>query len=269
MTAASTAVDRVLAQRARRQGSAPWLAALAAAAGLHVLATALFLFLPRVFHQPAPPMEFVPVTILPAAALGVPNPRRAAPPPPEPEPAAEEAPAEPEPAPPDEELPALPAPEPEEPPKRPAREAPAQEPETAPPARRPPGEPGREEGSERGTGESGERRGSPGGSRSGTTAFGSEIVGVDPDFTYGYYLDRLLSLIEAQWQRPSVGDGVEAMIAFTIERDGRVSELEVAKSSGMNAFDLAALRAVQNAAPFPRLPASYRKQALGVNLIVR
>jgi protein TonB len=256
VTAATTAVDRVLAQRARRQGSAPWLAALGAAAVLHVLVTALFLFLPRVFHQPAPPMEFVPVTILPAAALGVPNPRRAAPPPPpEPEPAAEK-------------LPALPAPEPEEPPKRPAREAPAREPDAAPPARRPPGEPGREEGSERGTGESGERRGSPGGSRSGTTAFGSEIL-ADPDFTYGYYLDRLLSLIEAQWQRPAVGDGVEAMIAFTIERDGRVSELEVAKSSGMNAFDLAALRAVQNAAPFPRLPASYRKQALGVNLIVR
>ncbi|HEX9667868.1 MAG TPA: hypothetical protein VGC93_00170, partial [Thermoanaerobaculia bacterium] len=167
--AATTAVDRVLAQRARRQGSAPWLASLAAAAGLHVLATALFLFLPRVFHHPAPPLEFVPVTILPAAALGVPNPRRAAPPPPEPEPAAEEAPAEPEPAPLDEELPALPAPE--EPPKRPAREAPA-----------PAGDLAREEGSERGSGESGERRGSPGGSRAGTTAFGSEIVGVDPDF---------------------------------------------------------------------------------------
>jgi TonB family protein len=270
LTGAATAVDRVLAQRARRQGSGPWLAALAAAAGLHVLVTALFFFLPRIFHQPAPPLEFVPVTILPAAALGVPNPRRAAPPPPEPEPAAEEATPEPEPAPapPDEELPALPAPEPEEPPKRPARETPAREPEPAPPARQPPaGDPGA--GSERGSGESGERRGSPGGTRSGTTAFGSEIVGVDPDFTYGYYLDRLLTLIEAQWQRPAVGDGVEAMIAFTIERDGRVSELEVAKSSGMNAFDLAALRAVQNAAPFPRLPASYRKNALGVNLIVR
>ncbi|HEX5758408.1 MAG TPA: energy transducer TonB, partial [Thermoanaerobaculia bacterium] len=152
---------------------------------------------------------------------------------------------------------------------RPARDRPAREPDEEQPARRPPAGPPGDEGAPRGSGESGERRGSPGGSRSGTTAFGSEIVGVDPNFTYGYYLDRLLSLIEAQWQRPAVGDGVEAMIAFTIERDGRVSELEVAKSSGMNAFDLAALRAVQNASPFPRLPASFRKESLGVNLIVR
>jgi TonB family protein len=114
------------------------------------------------------------------------------------------------------------------------------------------------------------RRGAPTGSPLGTTAFGSEIAGLDnPDFTYSYYIDQLLSAIDANWVRPSLGDGVRAIIAFRIGRDGSLSALEVAESSGYNSFDLAALRAVQNAAPFPPLPRAYRHDSLGVRLIVR
>jgi TonB family protein len=265
-----TAVDRVLAQRARLQEGSRWGSSLSAAALLHVLLAAAFVLLPAAFNRPPAPLEFVPVTVIPAAALGVPNPRRAAPPkPPEPEPAAEEPEEvkEPEPEPP-EDVPALPSKEPEKP--TPAREQRAAREDEAKPSRQPAAADARSQGSERGTGPAGERRGSPEGSRSGTTAFGgSEIAGVDPDFTYGYYLDRLLSLIDANWQRPPVGGGVKAVLFFRIEKDGSVTELQVEQSSGMNAFDLAALRAVQNAAPFPRLPASYRHSSLGVNLIVR
>ena len=39
----------------------------------------------------------------------------------------------------------------------------------------------------------------------------------------------------------------------------------MAESSGYNSFDLAALRAVQNASPFPPLPRAYRHDSLGVN----
>ena len=114
------------------------------------------------------------------------------------------------------------------------------------------------------------RRGGPRGNPLGTTAFGSEVGGLDnPDFTYAYYLDRLLSLIDAQWQRPAMGSGVKAVIFFRIGRDGGMSDLQVEQSSGYNSFDLAALRAVQNAAPFPPLPRAYKHQDLGVNLIVR
>ncbi len=265
-----TAVDRVLAQRLRLQARPRWAGSLTAALALHVLGAAVFLLLPRVFHRPPEPLEFVPVYVLPAAALGTPNPRPAAPPPREPEPVPEKAPPEPEPKPETpEDVPVLPT-------KQPEKKAPAPEPRPAPreETRRPAREPAADDPAaargERGSGASGERRGSPEGSRSGTTAFGgSEIVGVDPDFTYGYYLDRLLSLIDANWHRPPVGDGVKAVVFFRIEKDGSVTGLEVQQSSGMNAFDLAALRAVQYAAPFPRLPASYRHPSLGVNLIVR
>ena len=90
----------------------------------------------------------------------------------------------------------------------------------------------------------------------------------NPDFTYAYYLDRMLSLIDANGLDRH-GSGVKATIFFRIGRDGKMTDLQVEQSSGYNSFDLAALRAVQNAAPFPPLPRAYKHEDLGVHLIVR
>jgi len=231
------------------------------ALALHGLFVAVAVLLPR-FNPPPPQLEFVPVQIIPAQALGVRRPappRRKAPPTPqviEPEetPAPERQ----------EEIATLPSPDADKkkkpteakPQPTPSREAQREE----GPAGTAPGETGDQLG----------RRGGPQGNPLGTTAFGSEVGSLDnPDFTYAYYLDRLLSLIDAQWLRPSMGSGVKAVISFNINRDGSMSELRVEQSSGYNSFDLAALRAVQNAAPFPPLPRAYKHDDLGVHLIVR
>ena len=259
-------VHRVLAARARRDGRRTEAASLAAAFLLHALALAVALILPRL--QPRPePLQFVPVQVIPAQALGV---RRPAPPRPKP---VEEKPApepEPEPEPPQEE------PEPEEaaPPPKPADDVPVlpSREETKKPEPKRPDKPAPTEETRPGVapGETGDqlgRRGASTGSPVGTTAFGSQIGVENPDFTYGYYLDRLLSLIDAQWQRPNMGE-VKAVIHFQIGKDGSISDLRVAESSGYYSFDFAALRAVQSAAPFPPLPRGYKNDSLGVNLIV-
>jgi periplasmic protein TonB len=206
---------------------------------------------PRLFAEPPRPVEYVPVQLVPAPALGRPNPAPprqrpaepaatpaevATPPPPEPD---REAPA------PDAE-PAEPAPAPRAtPPLRPALAAPE------PPAAGAPGP-----------------RGAAGGNPE--SPFTASVGGVDnPNFTYGYYLDRLLLLVRAQWQRPPLGGGPAAMVHFRILADGSVRDVELVTSSGYSSFDLAALRAVQAAAPFPPLPRSYREGELGVNLIFR
>jgi protein TonB len=121
------------------------------------------------------------------------------------------------------------------------------------------------------SGEPGDRPGSPLGSPSGTSGLGARLAGVgDPSFTYGYYLDRMLALIERNWRRPPTGDALpEVAITFRIHRDGRVGDVEVETSSGVRAFDLAGLRAVENASPLPPLPAGYRKDSLSVRLIIR
>jgi TonB family protein len=288
-------VDRILLERDRRAGRGSEAASFAAAVALHIVLLAVALLLPRL--QPPPkPLEFVPVTVIPAQALGV---RRPAPPrqsAPKPAEAETPAPAEAEPKP-------APKPEEPEPPKPKADEAPVlpektdgkkkpelpTKPETKKPADSSPSTSpaggkntgratgGRPNGNPNSppnatavgeTGDQAGRRGAPTGSPLGTTAFGSRMGVDNPDFTYGYYLDRLLSLIDANWQRPALGSGIRAIVSFRIERDGTLSDLRVAESSGYNSFDLAALRAVQNAAPFPPLPRAYNHDDLGVNLIV-
>lgn len=293
----SVAVDQILAKRARRTGRRPEAASLLAALLLHATMIAAVLLLPRLTPPPEP-LEFVPVTILPAQALGVrrpaARPRSETPRPPEPEPAAEEPepptpepePERPEPRPSQEDVPVLPDPD-KKPEKKPEKPKPAASDRATKPAaetpRKPEKPPEPSSGGSGGTGtnpagtaaqgdpegEAG-RRGSPTGNPLGTSAFGSEIAGLDnPDFTYGYYIDQLLSAIDANWVRPPLGGEVRAIIHFRIERNGEISDLRVAESSGYNSFDLAAVRAVQNAAPFPRLPRAYRHDSLGVNLIVR
>ncbi len=112
--------------------------------------------------------------------------------------------------------------------------------------------------------------GSPQGSSLGTVAFGATVGGLDnPDFVYGYYIDQMLALISANWLRPALGGGVEAVVHFRILRKGEITEVRIVQSSGYNSFDLAGLRAVQLAAPFPPLPQSYPSRSLGVNLILR
>jgi TonB family protein len=281
----SLAVDRIIERRSRPSGRRPEAVSLAAAALLHGLAVALILFLPRM-TPPPPPLSFVPVTIIPAQALGV---RRPASRPkakkPAPEPAKEPERPAPEPEKPEperEDVPVLPTekkpekkPEPPKPstatdgPRRPPEKTP-EKPEPKPPASSGTGtNPAGTAAQGTPDGEAG-RRGSATGNPLGTSAFGSAIAGLDnPDFRFGYYLDQLLSAIDSKWVRPPLGEGVEATISFRIQRNGSLSDLQVAVSSGYNSFDLAALRAVQNASPFPPLPRAYRNDSLGVNLIVR
>ncbi|MEE8277952.1 MAG: energy transducer TonB [Thermoanaerobaculia bacterium] len=207
---------------------------------------------PLVAAKPDAPIEFVAVQIVPIQALGVR----------EPTPAPSSPPSSPKPA--------TREPEPQEPdppaPVEPKRKRTVEEPR------------GREEKShtrrpvpDRATAPApARRRGSPRGSSLGTSTFGATVGLLDnPDFGYSYYIDQMLSMISANWLRPSLGGEIEAVLHFRIHQDGRISDLRVARSSGYSSFDLAGLRAVQSAAPFPRLPQTYGHDSLGVNLILR
>ncbi len=66
-----------------------------------------------------------------------------------------------------------------------------------------------------------------------------------------------------------IGGDIEAVVHFVINKDGSLAESRLVTSSGYNSFDLAALRAIRAASPFPPLPASFRHATLGVNLTVR
>jgi protein TonB len=59
-----------------------------------------------------------------------------------------------------------------------------------------------------------------------------------------------------------------AMIGFVIAPDGRLSGLKVIKSSRNKALDLAAVSAIQDAAPFPRPPANLFKGSVSLKLTI-
>lgn len=207
--------------------------------------------------EPKAPLfdEFSPVRLVPVAALGsttapveqapAPQPRQepVEEPEPEPEPVVEEPEAEPTPS-----ADAIPDPTHTEPAPPAAEERPVPRQQPAP---------------------SPQRRGAPGGSRLGTSLAGSDAASFDSDFTYSYYTDQLLAQIDAVWNRPVIGGDIEAVVQFVIRRDGSLGDVRLGRSSGYNSFDLAAMRAIQAAAPFPPLPAAFKGSSLGVNLTVR
>ena len=248
------AVDAILAQRTRVV-SADSKASIGGALLVHVLLAAACFVAPLLAAQGNDDElpEFVPVYVVPAAALGIrepqPEPSRARPSVPEPEPETA-PPAEPE----TEET--EPEPEPVMVSPEPQRQRPRTEPRPAP--SRPSG------------GELARRQGSPTGSSTGTSPFGADSnLFADQNFTYGYYVDQMMAMIHSQWDRPSLGGEVRAALFFRIRRDGSIADLRIVESSGFNVFDLAGLRAVRQASPFPRLPVSYPRSSLAVKLIIR
>lgn len=230
----SIPVDAVLDHRRQVAARAGRLG-LWASVALHLGFGAALLAIPLLTPEPSKPIRFVSVALVSAQALGVPDPA---------------------PAPPAEAQPAPPAPQPTPTPPRPkpAEAKPTPQPTTsAPPAPQPEPELRR-------------RQGSLTGSSTGTAALGARVGFDNPNFKHSYYIDRLTAMLAGQWQRPSLGGELVALVSFTIQKNGSVSDIRVVESSGYSSYDLAALRAVQQAAPFPPLPQSYQQQTLGVTV---
>jgi colicin import membrane protein len=234
-------VSAVLERRLALPTLAPLRRALVVAVVLHAGLAVSAVVVPRLLAPPAAPVEYVAIQIVPAARLGVEQPKPAPEvkkPEPAPEPVKESK------------APVLPDPKAKKKP-----EARKRTPDVVEPEAKPVAEP-EVQGSARGV--------------AGGLSIGAPAATFDnPDFTYGYYVDQMLAQISRNWSRPPVGSGVETALHFRIERTGRIAELRIVRSSGINSFDLAALRAVQASSPLPPLPSAYRQSSLGVNLIVR
>ncbi|MCC6545072.1 MAG: TonB family protein [Nitrospirae bacterium] len=87
-----------------------------------------------------------------------------------------------------------------------------------------------------------------------------------PSFKYDYYLGLIKSKVDNRWSQPVVHNKTrKALIEFTISRQGDVSNVRVADSSGDSYFDQTALRAVTLSTPFPPLPRGYKGDSLKVH----
>lgn len=90
----------------------------------------------------------------------------------------------------------------------------------------------------------------------------------DEQFEFPWYQKLMENKIKRNWRNPYAGQAevVICTIYFRIQRDGRVDDARVEKSSGVASFDRAALRAVINSSPLRQLPPDYGKSRLTVHL---
>ncbi len=79
------------------------------------------------------------------------------------------------------------------------------------------------------------------------------------------YVATMVQRVRSHWESNG-GVAAEAVIHFVIERDGRLTNIAVAKSSGDVTLDLGAEGAVARTGTLPPLPAEYPNETLGVNL---
>ena len=249
------AIDRLIAERQRLDAglAATGLASIA----VHLVIGGLAFALPMLLPQ-APPLKVVDgfAVVLPRGGGGspaaVPPPAGPARPAPPPRPAPTVAPPPPQVLKPPTTRPnprALPLPDsrrtakrPLEPPPVPgARSGPASSARPAPPA-----------------------SGTPGGRGTGPATPGLEFAPPGPGVPYGtdasgdWYLAGVIQKIWMQWnQQIRAGYTQTAGVTFTIMPDGSVTGVRVTQPSGSTLFDMAAQRAILNAAPFGPLPREY------------
>jgi TonB family protein len=94
-------------------------------------------------------------------------------------------------------------------------------------------------------------------------------VSVVGEFKYNWYLANIQQKISRYWNPPNENRNLSVEVIFTIRRDGSINEPRLGKPSGNETLDNLALRAVNLAAPFGKMPAGFsgNKIDLTVTLI--
>jgi TonB family protein len=84
---------------------------------------------------------------------------------------------------------------------------------------------------------------------------GPSNTGAQADVDFGPYMADLQRRIKRAWFPPKGNESKRVVVIFKVHRGGELSNLRLEHSSGVAIADNAALKAVENAAPFRPLPA--------------
>ena len=85
------------------------------------------------------------------------------------------------------------------------------------------------------------------------------------DFPYAYYIRQIQQKIQERWYGRAI-PGQQPSVVFEIRRDGRLNVVTIDRTSGNAYYDQVALRAINDASPFPPLPDDFRKAVLRIGL---
>lgn len=99
---------------------------------------------------------------------------------------------------------------------------------------------------------------------------GTGSVGILQDPEFLLYYQKVQERIKDAWSFASGNRELTTTVTFGIGPDGKLTGIEVARSSNNNSFDESVKRAIRRAAPFPPPPAKYRDQfGQGVQAVFR
>jgi protein TonB len=105
----------------------------------------------------------------------------------------------------------------------------------------------------------------PLGTQSGSAAGSGPLTLSVSDFPYAYYIRQVQQKIQERWTGRAI-PGQQPAVVFEIRRDGRLNGVNIDKSSGNAYYDQVALRAINDASPFPPLPDDFKKSVLRIGL---
>lgn len=84
---------------------------------------------------------------------------------------------------------------------------------------------------------------------------GDDAIKARKDVDFGPYMAELQRRIKRVWFPPKIARSKRVQVIFKVHRNGEMTNLRLANSSGLTAADEAALKAIEAAAPFHPLPA--------------
>ena len=84
------------------------------------------------------------------------------------------------------------------------------------------------------------------------------------DFDLGPYLANLRRRVQERWRPNAPDQQRQAVIGFTISRNGEIANMRILKSSGSPQTDAETILAIQQAAPFGPLPEQFPYNQLNI-----
>ena len=105
----------------------------------------------------------------------------------------------------------------------------------------------------------------PLGAASGTATGSGPLTLSVSDFPYAWYIRQIQGKIQEKWLGRAI-PGQQPAVVFEIRRDGRLNVVTIDRSSGNAYYDQVALRAINDASPFPPLPDDFKKPVLRIGL---
>lgn len=103
--------------------------------------------------------------------------------------------------------------------------------------------------------------GRPSGSAQGSGAVTLNVS----DFPFAWYLALVHRKVTERWEGRAL-QGRQPVVTFEIARNGQVSNVAIKDSSGNRYYDITAMRAIAEAAPFPKLPDEFPGSVLRVHM---